>query len=322
MAKVTKYELGFNWTEDGESLFLEEIRRAARKRRIQWISVTKTQAEKFRRRVDRHQVRVGLFLNTQADGVNRESPAMMVCRSLKAAGCLVVEDPDDAHIYADRGLLFDYLKRAGLPVPRHTVIENWKADKPPVTAAERARLGIPWIARPAKGMSWQPPRASSSKITASALKSAGFKPGQRVLIHKHIEPHVWNNRVGIIQVWHFFDHIVPCITVGKEGLKILTVSDMGSEFFGQVINLVKEIARITQLDWFLSELAIVKVRTRLEPVVLEPANALAGIGPGLKPLRTMPAEVMRIAAERIVKMAWRYAHRLPLSNGVTVRLLP
>lgn len=321
MSRATRYELGFNWPDDRECAFTEEIRRAARRRRIQWIRVTKDQAEKFRRRVDRQQVKVGLFLNTQADGINFESPSMLLCRSLKAADCLVVEDPDDCRNYADRGLAFEYLERAGLPVPRHFVIEDWKANKRPAIGARQARLGSTWAARPAMGMSRRPPLISSSKNITSALIKGGFKPGQRVLIHRHLEPVVRDGVELRFSVWYLFGQVVPCWSPKGAGkTRIMTLRDTGFELFGRLIRLVKEIAGITRLDWFVSEVAAVKVPKGLDLFILEGANALAGLGPGANALRLIHPEVMRLAGEQLVEAAWRHAHKLPLSNGVTVRL--
>ena len=81
------------------------------------------------------------------------------------------------------------------------------------------------------------------------------------------------------------------------------------------------IAEITLLDWFVTELVVVsKKHEKRALIIREPANALAGIGPGNKPLSNVPTEVLRIAAHRIVKIAWRYANNLPLFEGISIHL--
>ncbi len=315
-----RYELGLNWSRDAGDLFTSHVAQAARLRRIRWLCVPNGQADRVRRRVERGQLEVGLFLNTQADGLNPNSPGMLLCRSLKAASCLVVEDPDDARVYADRAVQMRYLERAGVSVPRHVVVEGWHRDKRALTAAQRTKLGPAWTAQPAVGMGRSRTLTTSSRAVAAALARAGFAPGQKVLLCRHHRPVLAGDRELRFLVWYLFGHIVPCWwRRGARCCDLMTSEDLASGRFVVLASLVSRIAEITGLDWFVTELIATKARSEPRMMVLEPANALAGLGPGLRPLRQVPADVIRTAADRIVEVAWRHAHRLPLSTGKTVR---
>jgi hypothetical protein len=119
MTRTHTYELGFTAPRGGLPAFPEAVSGHARRYGIRWTQIEKGRDEGTRRQVDSGRIRIGLFLNTQADGANMESPAMLLCRSLKANGCVVVEDPDDAPVYTNGPLTTKRLKRAGFAVDEH-----------------------------------------------------------------------------------------------------------------------------------------------------------------------------------------------------------
>jgi len=321
MAQAMRYELGFNWGGRKDSIFVQEIARAARRYRIRWVCVPKLHAVKLQRGVEQERVKIGVFLNTQADGVNLGSPAMLLCRTLKEHNTLVIEDPDDIKTYADKGLQLGYLQRAGLPVPKHYVIEDWKRNKRPRTIARNITLDSKWVARSATGMNRQLFLISSAKSMTRALAKAGFKPGNRILIHRNYAPLIEGSRELRFRVWYLFGHLVPCwYQKGVLMPEMLRTGDISSPHFGQLVYLMGKIAEITLLDWFVTEMVVSKEQKKKALIIREPANALAGIGPGNKPLNSVPREVLRIAAHRIVEVAWRYARGLPLSKGITIEL--
>lgn len=321
MSKMIRYELGFNWADGKDTVFAQEIAHAARLYRIRWVCVPKQHSDKFRSRVEHGRLKIGVFFNTQADGVTLDSPALLLCRALKANNSLVIEDPDDIKNYADKGLQLTYLQHAGLPVPKHHVIENWKSSKRPTNIFKNIKLNSKWVARSAIGMNRQLFVISKAKSMTKALAKAGFKPGHRILIHRNYTPLTKGNRELRFRVWYLFGHVVPCwYQKGIPTPDILRTGDIGFPLFGRLVSLMRKIAEITLLDWFVTELVVSREHTKKELIVREPANALAGIGPGNKPLNSVPAEVLRIAAHRIVEIAWRYARGLPLSEGITINL--
>ncbi|MBN1673469.1 MAG: hypothetical protein JXR37_20655 [Kiritimatiellae bacterium] len=321
MGSRTRYELGVNWFRDHADRFLTEVACAARLRRIRWIVIPKEKAVRARRRVDRGSLRINLFLNTQADGVNMESAEMRLCRSLKAAGTLVVEDPDDAPFYADRALQFQYLDRSGVGVPPFVVTDGWQQDRAGFTGVQRARLGANWVARSAVGMGKVRCLHSAAQYVTAALSRAGFPRGAKLLVHKSVH----GSRAGGAElrflVWYLFGHIVPCWAgPGSQGREMVADAEWRDLKLDGLADIAARIAQLSGLDWFVSELVCTRSRGRLKPLVLEPVNALAGLGPGAQPNYHMSTDVVRIAAERIVDVAWRYAHDLPPRPGTTLRL--
>jgi hypothetical protein len=318
MVKSERFHLGFNWSTSRETAFTRAVAEAAKHRGLRWLRVLKSAAPEIRQRVSDGRLEVGLFLNTQADGTDMDSPHMLLCRSLKASGSLVVEDPDDAPVYASRAIQLDYLEKAGLPVPRRLMIRHWKPDKPVLTAAEQVKIGRSWLAQPAVGLGRRRALAGTGRLTSSMLSKSGFAPRQGVLIYSNHELKA-NKRVRF-RIWHLFGHVVCCFAQGQGTFELLRAGSPSSDFVPRLTALVHRVAQITGLDWFASEFTSTKRTGRAGLTIWEPANALALLGPGVKPLAELPDEVTRILAERLVEVAWRHAHRLPLADGVTVRV--
>jgi hypothetical protein len=247
---------------------------------------------------------------------------MLLCRSLKAAGCLVVEDPDDAPVYANRALQLEYLQRAGLAVPRRVVIRSWEPRKPMLTPAQHAKLGPSWIGRPVVGLDPTVRLHGTGKVTPSMLARNGFKPRHGALFY--LGRQFETNRgkpPPLFHVWHFFGLISVCHDIDQRGTYELLGGDAArSHLLPQLVGLTHKIAGVTGLDWFVTEVVATEQQDRTSLLILEPANALAQLGPGKKTLGNLPEAIAHMAAERLVEMAWRHSRGLPTSDGFALRL--
>lgn len=321
MAKASRYELVFNWVTRQQTAFTDAVFAAARRHRIKALCVRRSELEAVRRRLDRGRVRIGVLLNTQGDGTGMDGPVMQLCRTVKARGGMVVEDPDDAPVYSDRALQFEYLRRAGIGVPRHFVLEGWQPGRPALPAGARSVLSQTWAAMPATGLDRRRTTVSSAQNVSPTLARAGFRPGQKILIHRAAQPASHGGRELRLRAWHLFGQIIvgwrrPDTSVYES----FTLEDAGHDAFSTVIGITRTCARISGLDWFMIELVVTGTSRRHEVTVVEPPNALAGLGPGVGVLSELSADIMRLAAERIVEVAWRQARGMELPRGTTVSL--
>lgn len=316
---MQRYEFAYNWHDGADDAFPVAVARAAKARGIRVLRVDRGDDDAVRSKVDRRRLGVGLFLNTKADGLNMVSPPMLLCRVLKASGTHVVEDPDDAPIYTNRALLMDHAKKAGIPVPAHTVLANRGDDAPSVPIARvRSQLGPNWVARPARGMGINRIVIRGAKSIASALARSKLRTCPRVLVtSSHKAARLLGHEYRFV-VWHLFGTVIPCWTGKTGGLGIVSAREVETALLGRLCELVRTIAGVTGLDWFSSEILITRLGEDPEFVVVEPANALALFGPGPKTVALVPHEVARLAAERVVEVAWRIAHGLPIALGTTL----
>ncbi len=321
MPRTTRYELGFNWASDRDNAFTSAIAECARRRRISVLRVGRQELEQVRHRVGRGRLRVGLFLNTQGDGTRMESPPMLLCRALKARGCLVVEDPDDSKIYSDRAMALEYLGRAGLRVCRNVVIESWQPGRRMLSARQRGVLGWEWVAVPGFGLDRRPEIESTSRTVSAALSRGGFRPGQKILLYRMPEPAVEDERELRFRAWHLFGRVLPAWRrPGRSVFERVRADHAGREALSGLAAVARTAARITGLDWFMMEVVATGSRRKRELVVVEPPNALAGLGPGAAPLAETGPDVLRAMAEILVEAAWRRARGLPPPDGTAVLL--
>jgi hypothetical protein len=321
MARTRRYELAFNWAANRPTPFTDAVTESARRHRIAVLSVGRGEVDAVRRRVERSRIGIGVFLNTQAEGISLESPSMRLARVLKARGALVVEDPDDAAVYADRALQLEYLQRAGLPVPQHLVLERGPSGGPAISATSRTALGRTWAAVAARGLNRRAAVVSTAQHVWPALARAGFKRGQKVLVYRHQEPMFEGDMELRFRIWYLFGRIIPSWRRrDRSHFQRLTLDDLRHEAVARMIAMVRQCAEITGLDWFMTELMVTGSARRKKVLVLEPPNALAGLGPGVGVLSETSREILRLAAQRLVEVAWRRARGLPLSDGTGVWL--
>ena len=317
MGRIERYHLGLNWSTSRETAFTQAIADEARRRGVRWFFVPKSAAKKTRRRVSDGRLKVGVFLNTQADGVNMESTHMLLCRSLKASGCLVIEDPDDAPVYANRARQLDYLEKAGLPVPRRLAISRWEPGKRVLTPTEQGKIGASWFAQPSVGLGRRLSLAGTGKLTSRLLLRNRFRPKGAVLIYTHLQPE--HDTLTRFRVWYFFGQVVIRPANTHVNLGSTQQVCIAARHEARLTALAHRISQITGLDWFATEVTITKRNGNKRLRIWEPANTLAFFGPGVKPLAELPMEVAQIGAERLVEVAWRRARGLPLTDGLTLR---
>jgi len=315
---VKRYELGFNWHDRRGGTFPDALARATKARGIRLLRVSRGDDDGVRSQVDRRTVSVGIFHNTQADGLNMESPAMLLCRALKAAGTAVVEDPDDAPVYTDRALLMEYVKRAGIAVPPYMVIANRNDGADGRRRPSRSTLGSTWIARPARGMGVNRVVIRGAKSVVAALSRSKLRSCPRVLVMKQVTGARAAGREQRFVVWHLFGTVVPCWSGRSGGIEVARFGDAEGDLLGRLCETVRTIAHVTGLDWFHSEIVATGRAGKPELVVVEPANALAMLGPVAKTVTMVPAEVARLAADRLAEVAWRRSRGLPLYRGTTL----
>ena len=321
MPRTRRYDLAYNWAANRPTPFTDAVTESARRHRIGVLPVGRGEVDAVRRRVERGRIGIGVFLNTQADGTSLESPSMRLARVLKGRGALVLEDPDDAPVYADRALQLEYLQRAGLPVPQHLVLERGQSGGPVISAAARAALGRTWAAVAACGLGRPAALVSTAQHVWPALVRGGFKRGQKILVYRHLEPLAEGDMELRFRMWYLFGRIIPSwCRRDRSHFQRLTLDDTGHDAFAQMIAMVRRCAEITGLDWFMTELLVTGSPRRQKVIVLEPPNALAGLGPGVGVLSETSSEIMRLAAQRLVEVAWRRARGLPLSDGTGVWL--
>jgi hypothetical protein len=316
---VRTYELAFNWPHAGHDAFTDAVARAARARHVRFLRVTKGEDDSVRGSIDRRTLRVGLFLNTQADGLNMESPRMLLCRVLKSSGTHVVEDPDDSPVYTDRALGLDYLRRSGLSVPPYAVVETRQRERPPEFPVRRSKLGANWVARPARGMGRNRIIIRGSRSVASSVSRSKLHGCPKVVVMPLHRAAVEGERELRFLVWHLFGHVLVCRpSRGSHSFELAKAGELAGAHIVWLAGTATRMREVTGLDWFVTEIVAARTKGRLDLVVVEPPNALAGLGPGAKALVETPEEVIELAAERIVEVAWRRSQGLPLSEGVKI----
>jgi hypothetical protein len=321
MPRTRRYELAFNWAANRPTPFADAVAEWARRHRIGVLPVRRGEVDAVRRRLERGRIGIGLFLNTQADGTNLDSPSMLLGRALKARGALVVEDPDDAPVYADRALQMEYLQRAGLPVPPHVVLERDKSGGPAMPAAARSVLGRTWAAVAGRGLDRRPAVVSTAQHVWPALARNGFRRGQKVLVYRHQEALAEGDMELRFRMWYLFGRIIPAwCRRDRNHFQRLMLEDTAQEAFAEMVAIVRRCAEITGLDWFMTEMLVTGAQRRRKVLILEPPNALAGLGPGVAVLSEASSGIMRLAGQRLVDAAWRHARGLPLVDGTGVWL--
>jgi hypothetical protein len=174
---------------------------------------------------------------------------------------------------------------------------------------------------PGQGLGGQRELVSTARHVWPALTRSGFQRGQKILVYRHQEPLAEGDMELRFRMSYLFGRIIPSwCRRDRRHFQRLSLDDSSHDAFAEMIAIVRKSAEVTGLDWFMTELLVTGSQRRQRVIVLEPPNALAGLGPGVAVLSEYSSDIMRLMAHRLVEVAWRRARGLPLSDGTGVWL--
>ena len=316
MKRPKRFELGCNWGTNFAPTFSSALEQAAKNRGVRSCIIGPDEEENALRKVEKKLLRIGLFLNTQAPGTQFDGRSMKLCRALKASGTLLVEDPDDAHIYSNRALQFEYLQRAGIKIPPLLLLEDWSTKTPLLSETDRRKIGEKWIAEQALRTARARTLSGNSKQIARELRESGFSPGDKIILRKRIKPYAEGDLEYRIIGWNFLGQLTfAFFDRNREKYVSLSAGKVESWIWSELFSLMLTISRITGLNWFSSRFVLSKAGGVSKIVVIDPADPLACLGPGQRAFARLPEEILVLAAQQIVYAAWRRSQGMSLQDG-------
>jgi hypothetical protein len=176
---------------------------------------------------------------------------------LKDAGTKVIDDPDEVRHSADKAIAHFDLLRHGVPVPEAVVIRNWDPDRR-LTAEEEARLGFPFVIKPARGFARQGVRVIGKDHALDGIELARqFSHDDDYILQQFIVPTELGGSPAWFRIYHLFGEIVPCWWHPETHVyRQMTLTEMERYNLLPIVRIVSEIGRITNVDWFSSEIAL------------------------------------------------------------------
>jgi len=301
------YDFGFIFVGDKKEALLKWLRQECAFRGVKFIWVGEKNVEEVLGKVENGKIKISFLVDNESNYYNPEDIFTKLCYSVKDAGGVVIDDPDDARASADKSVThFDFVE-AGLPVPYTIVVRNWQPDDFTLSKDQLKRLGVPFVIKPARGFGQKGVVKDASGDIAQIADARHYSRGDNFLLQEKIVSSVIGDQPGWFRVYYLFGEIIPCFWNPDTGqYRHVSLREMYAHRLLPLARIVSEIARITSMKFFSSEVAITGKGKDRKFVIIDYVNDQAELCVRPTKIGGPVPEVVQHIAETLVEHAWMH----------------
>lgn len=301
------FDFGIGWSipDDKDDLFIAALRSECEMRKLKFIFIDEKILEGLASDIVADKTKIKFYLDMASEVNDPKDEFAKFVYVLKDSGTRIVDDPDDAKAASDKSITHFDLVRAKIPVPNTVVIRNWEPTRR-LTDDEKKELGFPFVIKPALGYARKGVKIINQRSTLAEIAEARkFSKGDNFLLQEFIEPLELDGAPAWFRVYHLFGEIIPCWWDPQTHVyRQVTLKEIDTYDLLSLARIASEIARITRIDWFSSEIAINKKNKKF--VAIDYMNDQCAIVPQSKKQDGVPDDLIVHMAARIVEKAWHY----------------
>ena len=304
---MKKYDFALVWINSTKEPFVRWLKKECSLKKMRALLITENNVSGIIDGLEKGAIKIRFLLDNEADYDNRENLFARLCYAVKDAGGYVVCDPDDSRQASNKAVAHYDLAKARIPVPYTIVVRNWEPDDFNLTKEEIKKLGSPFIIKPASGFGQKGVVKNATGSIAEIAAARHFNRGDNFLLQKKIEPVFIDDKQAWFRVYFLFGEIIPCWWDTNTGRYIhVTLREMYIHRLLPLARITSEIARVTNMEFFTTEIAIAGKGKDRHFISIDYVNDQPELCVRSEKGKEGPVpEVVRHIAERIVEIAWR-----------------
>ena len=257
--EIFDFAIGWPVKEKDPELFLEMLASECKARDMNFKVIEEKELDKLTGLIKKGRVGVNFYLDMASDSFDPDNAFTRFNYILKDSGTMVVDDPDDVKLAADKSVTHYKLVNAGIPVPFTVVIRNWEPERS-LTEGEKIGLGVPFVVKPAKGFGQHGVKIIRNKPKLKEIAEARkFSIGDNFLLQQFIEPMEINGAPAWFRVYNLFGEIILCWwNPFTNEYRPVTLRQVHENALIPLARIVADIGAVTGIDFFSCEIALNK----------------------------------------------------------------
>ena len=313
-------DLCIGWGPWPGERFLDFLVQYAEVRSLSCVVCTDANVHKLIKGCESGRRQILVHLDTlAASGEDPSDPYHRLTYAAKDGGALVVNEPDHAKLGANKAVIHYHFERARIPLPRTTVVRNWEPSTFRLTPAERARLGRPFIAKPARGYGKRGVITLDEGTAPEIARARRFDRGDDFLHQELIEPEWLGSRRGWFRIYFVQGEVIPCWWDNRtEHYCPVSVDEFERFSLDPLCRIVSRVARLTHMSFFSTEFAVARRGSRRRYLAIDYVNDPCDMTVQSHSHCGVPDAVVRHIAERLVDTAWRIKKGLGPFKGTSL----
>ena len=304
---MQKYDLGFIFVGNKTEAVIKWFRRESSLRKLKFIWINEQNAPETLKKIESHQIKIAFLVDNESNYYNPEDIYLKICYAVKDSGGKVIDDPDNARVFADKSVTHFDLVEAGIPVPYTVVVRNWLPDDFVLTKEQLKKLGQPFIIKPARGFGQKGVIRDGSGDIKQIAEARHFNRGDNFLLQEKVVPTAFGEKMAWFRVYYLFGEIIPCFWNPETGqYSHVSMREMSHYRLFSLVRIVSEIARIVRVNFFSSEVAVTGKGKERRFVVIDYVNDQCELCVRPTKIAGPVPEVVQHIAETYVRHAWMH----------------
>lgn len=192
--------------------------------------------------------------NTQT---NPEDLFLMLAKEAKSQGAYVINDPDITSVVSHKAMFHQTMLENNILVPETVIVTRKELNDFKVTEDVKARLGVPFVVKPAWGDSSLGVLLEGTSHY-DLLKSAEQAPqSDAFLVQRRLHSQSLGNHRGWFRLFHIIDEVIPCWWNPSNGeYRMVTPAQIRYYNLAPLGRIMRSIARVSKLKLFTSEICL------------------------------------------------------------------
>lgn len=211
----------------------------------------------FYRKLQNKEISVRVLLDLSNGQTNPKDPFLMLAKEAKQQGAHVINDPDITSVVAHKGMFHQIMLENDILVPETIVVDRKELDGFRVNDDIKARVGVPFVVKPAWGDSSMGVLMEGSSHY-DVLKSAEQVPNSSAfLIQRRLHSKSLGSHNGWFRLFHILDEVIPCWWNPANGeYQMVTPAQYKYYKLSPLVRIMKDIARVSKMKLFTSEICL------------------------------------------------------------------
>ena len=300
---VRQYDFALSWDKN-KCFFTGSLAADCRRKGLSFLWITIDTVDDVIRKLEKGRMRIGVLLDTEATYDIRGDVYARLAYAVKDAGGIVINDPDRTRFAVDKSVMHYELMNAGIETPYTVVIRNWEPRTFRLTEEEKKNLGIPFIIKPGCGWGHRGVVYNAAGTIREIARARNFDRGDNFLLQEKVYPLELNKKRAWFRVFHIFDKIIPCWWDDRtSNYGHVTGEEFEKYRLNTLVRYVTRIAKMTDMSWFSSEIALEKKKSRTRFVAIDYVNDQCDMEAKSESKDGVPDNIVKLTAYSLVHKA-------------------
>ena len=237
--------------------FAHKMRELCGQMNLSFFLVNDIWVEEFRRKLQAREIAVRVMLDLTANQTVEDDPYLQLAREVKRQHGHVIDDPDITAKAAHKARFHQMLVYNDIPVPETIIVNRSELETFRITDDIKARLGVPFVVKPAWGDSGVGVEVNADSEDALRWSAEEAPNSDAFLIQKRLRPIQVGSHLGWFRMFHICREVIPCWwNPASHDYQLVTPAQIRAHKLAPLRRIMRGIAQVSQMKKFTSEICL------------------------------------------------------------------